>query len=314
MVHGGIVCRESIFEVAVHNHRARLIALLVVAAATAGRSAALPSSAQLLPFFYDIYTFRGAEGGTAVVTSFAVEAGRLATERSDGRTRYRYSLTLVLADTVRRTVTKTHDTVFVDVDRPFPDEHLLYTQVEVTAPPSRHTRQRVIVIDAVPVGYGQLYTEPFPVPDYSGSNLMLSDILFARPGAEAGWKRDGTTLEILPSTRFPPDVFDIYYEIYNLAAGHAYTTEIVIERLNPGTEPIRLRFTGESDAGPDGLLPELRQIDAQLTRGTFRMTVTLTDLATGEVATRSRSFQVQGSARGATRVPALQRTHFPVKR
>lgn len=294
-----------------HKSRAVLITLLVAAAATAvGASATLPFSAAPLPFFYDLYTFRGAEGGTAVVSSFAVEAGRLTPEQSGGRTRYRFSLTLVLADTLRRTVTKTHDTVFVDVQRRFPDEHLLYTQVEVTAPPSPDIRQRVVVMDAVEHGVGQLYTEPFPIPDYSGSSLMLSDFVLARPGAEAGWERGETTLEILPSTRFPPDVFDIYYEIYNLPAGHAYTTEIVIERTDPGTEPIHLRFSGESGAGPDGLLPELRQVDAQLTRGTHRMTITVTDLETGEIANRSRSFQVQGSARSATRVHALQRTHF----
>jgi hypothetical protein len=293
----------------VRKSRAALITLLVAAAAASGGSALAFVTAPL-PFFYDLYTFRGVNGGTAVISSFAVEAGRLATEDADGRDRYRFSLTLVLADTVRRTVSKTHDTVFVDVDRPFPDQHLLYTHVEVTAPPSRNTRHRVIVMDAIKAGVGQLYTEPFPIPDYSGTRLMLSDLVLGRPGAETGWERGGSTLGILPSTRFPPDVFDVYYEIYNLPAGHEYTTEIAIERPGPDTEPIRLRFSGESGAGPDGLLPELRRVDAQLSQGAHRLTVTVTDLATGEMATRSRSFLVQGSARSATRVHALRRTLF----
>ena len=39
---------------------------------------------------------------TAIVTAFAVEAGRLETEAADSRTRYRFSVTLVLADTAIR--------------------------------------------------------------------------------------------------------------------------------------------------------------------------------------------------------------------
>ena len=89
-----------------------------------------------LPFFYDLYTFRGRGGRTTVVSAFAVEAGRLETERSDNRSRYRFSVTLVLVDTIRRSVTDTHDTVHVDVDRPLDDEHLLYTQIVLRAPPS----------------------------------------------------------------------------------------------------------------------------------------------------------------------------------
>jgi hypothetical protein len=276
----------------------------------ASESTALLFAAQPLPFFYDLYTFRGDDGNTVILSSFAVEAGRLTIQKTDGRNRYRFSLTFVLADTLRSTVTKTHDTVYVDVDRPFPDEHLLYTHVEVTAPPSPDTRERVIVIDAVTPGIGQLYTEPFPIPDYSGSELMLSDLVLGRPGAQAGWKRGGSTFDILPSTRFPPDVFDIYYEVYNLPEGHAYTTEIAIERPGSDTEPIRLRFSGESDAGRDDVLHELRRVDGQLARGDQRLTVTVTDHATGESATRSRAFHVQGSARGATRVHAVQRAHW----
>ena len=293
-----------------HKGRAALTAFFVAAAAAVTTTAALPFAAAPLPFFYDLYTFRGVNGGTAIISSFAVEAGRLATERAGGRTRYRFSLSLVLADTILGTVTKTHDTVYVDVKQPFPDEHLLYTHVELTAAPSTYTRQRVVVMDAIEPGIGQLYTEPFQIPDYSGRSLMLSDLVLSEPDAKTGWKRGDITLGILPSTRFPPDVFDVYYEIYNLPKGHQYTTEIALERPYPDSKPIRLRFSGESNAGPDGLLPELRRVDAQLSRGAHRLTVTVTDLVTGETATCTRSFQVQGSARGATRAKAVQRTHY----
>jgi hypothetical protein len=298
-------------------HRRRLALIQVLAAAVLIGSGAAWPIAGPLPFFYDLYTFRGPAGSTAVVSSFAVEAGRLATRAVDGRKQYRFSLSLVLADTALKRVSNTHDTVYIEVEQPFPDEHLLYTHVEVLAAASTSTWQRVIVIDAITSGVGQLYTEPYPIPDYSGSALMLSDIVLARPGAETGWERGDLILGILPSTRFPPDVFDIYYEIYNLPADHVYVTEIAIEKAEPDGapehEPIRLRFSGQSDSGPDGQLSELRQVDASLSRGSYRLTVTVTDRVTGQTATRSRSFVVQDRARDATRVKAYRSRYSGVR-
>jgi hypothetical protein len=265
-----------------------------------------------LPFFYDLYTFRGRGGSTAIVSAFAVEAGRLETESADRRVRYRFSVTLVLADTALRSVSNTHDTVFVDVARRLADDHLLYTHVEMPAPPSRSTRQRVIMTDATVPGIGQLYSEFFPIPDYSGSQLMLSDIALGQPDAAAGWKRGDVTLALLPTTQFPSSAFDVYYEIYNLPAGNPYTTEIAIEHAEPGRadqaadrRPLRLSFSGESAAGPDASLPELRRVETSLSRGSYRITVTITDRTTGERASRSRSFEVRGWQRGATMVAAL---------
>jgi hypothetical protein len=60
----------------------------------AGRRAASREDSRPLPFFYDLYTFRGSGGATAVVGAFAVEAGELETEDADGRVRYRFSVTL----------------------------------------------------------------------------------------------------------------------------------------------------------------------------------------------------------------------------
>lgn len=284
--------------------RLALLPLLAVAAAA-------PSPP--LPFFYDLYTFRGPGGSTEVVTSFAVEAGHLETERANGALRYRFSVTLVLADSTRKTVSNTHDTVYVDVQRPLEDEHLLYTHVSLTAPPSRTTRHRVLMMDATAPGIGQLYTEPFPIPDYRGSRLMLSDIAFGNPHAEGGWERGDVTLAILPTTAFPPAAFDIYYEIYNLPHGHEYRTEIAIERTDSADaapmEPIRLRFTGEAAPREDGTLAELRRVDASLSRGSYTMTVTITDLVTDETMQRARAFDVLGEERGATRVSAWRRTH-----
>ena len=281
-------------------------------------SVALPSTgvgrglARPLPFFYDVFTFRGEGGHTAVVTAFAVEAGKLETERVGGNKRYRFSVTLELADTALRSVTIRHDTVFADLPRQVRDEHLLYTHIEVQAPPSRDIQQRVTMIDATEAGIGQLYWKYTWIPDYSGTELMLSDVALGLPDAQTGWTRGGATLALLPTSQFPSSAFDVYYEIYNLPAGNPYTTEVTVERFAGSSSetaedraPIRLRFFGESAAASDGTLPELRRVETSLAKGSYRITVTIEDLSTGKTASRSRTFEVHFSGRGATMVPAL---------
>jgi hypothetical protein len=267
-----------------------------------------------LPFFYDLYTFRGNGGGTTVVAAFAVPAGRLQREEFAREVRYRFDVTLVLADTVLRTVFRTDDSVFVSLPRALAGEHLLSTHIEVQAPPSGSTVQRVIMTDATTPGIGQLYTSYFPIPDYSGTQLMLSDIALSQPDAATGWRRGGVTLGLLPTSEFPGSAFDVFYEIYNLPAGNAYTTELAIERVadargQPVEDdgPVRIRYSGESTARADGLLQELRHVDASVANGRYRITVTITDEESGQAASRSRLFQVSGWAPGATLVAALPR-------
>ncbi len=270
-------------------------------------------SVRPLPFFYDLYTFRAAGGGTTVVAAFAVEAGTLKTERVGDKNRYRFSVTLLLADTVLRSVTNRHDRVYVDLPRQLRDEHLLYTHIEVDAPPSRSIRQTVFMTDATEAGIGQMYWKYIRIPDYSGTELMLSDVALGQPDAQIGWERRGATLALLPTGQVPSRAFDVYYEIYNLPAGNPYTTEIKVERVagrvseaGEEREPIRLRFAGESTASDDGTLPELRRVGTPFARGSYRITVTIEDLATGKTASQSRTFEIQTSGRGATMVPALQ--------
>jgi hypothetical protein len=264
-----------------------------------------------LPFFYDLYTFRGEASTTTVVASFAVPAGRLQPEWAKGGVRYRFDVTLVLADTALRSVFRTDDSVFVGLPRALSGQHLLFTHLEVQAPPSRSTLQRVIMSDATTPGVGQLYGASFPIPDYSGSHLMLSDVALAEPDATAGWQRGGATLALLPTRLFPSSAFDVYYEIYNLPYGTPYVTEIAVEQVDDSAtvrptdrDPVRLRFAGESTARRDGSLVQLRRVETSLGNGRYRITVTIRDVASGQTATRSRVFEVNRWERGATMVRA----------
>lgn len=272
-----------------------------------------------VPFHYDLYTFRGDPGtATDVVAAFAVPAGNLQREHRAGRTRYRFDVTLVLSDTVLGSVSRTDDSVFVALDRPLAGEHLLHTHIQVRAAPSQSMVQRVILSDATTPGMGQLYATPYLIPDYSGPELMLSDVAFALPGAQGGWTRGDVSLALLPTSQFPQGSFEIYYEIYNLPGGTRYATEVSVERVaDPRGQPpearlpVQARFTGEAYALADGSVRELRRVDATLPRGSYRLTVTVNDLERGARATRSRIFQVRGWLPGTTLVRALRRESAP---
>lgn len=274
------------------------------------------AAAAPLPFFYDLYTFRSEEHTTSVVAAVAVPVGGLQRERVGDRVRYRFDVRFVLADTVERVVSRSLDSVFVSTSQALPSQHLLHTYVEIQAPPSTGTVQRVVVTDATRPGVGQLSQSAFPIPDYSGSELMLSDIAFGLPGATTGWTRRGFTVALLPTSQFPESAFDVYYEVYNLPADNPYETEISIASLDSEEEGavVSARFRGRSSAGPDGSMADLLRVESALETGGYQVTVTVRDGATGRVASRSRPIQVRGWGRGMTLLPAMSRVNEPGSR
>jgi hypothetical protein len=284
-----------------------LVAVTAITAAAPSLTAIGP-----LPFAYDLYTFRGEAGTTKVVASFAVPVRELHRESEGGQARYRFDVSFVLTDTARVRLIRSDDSVFVATPRPLDGDHLLHSWVEIDAEPSSDTQQRVIMTDAGRPGVGQMYQSPFPVPDYSGPELMLSDIALGFTDRDNGWRRGAASLALLPSSQFPESAFDVYYEIYNLAAENDYSTEISIESLDgpdggERTPGVRTLFTGRSNADATGTLGELRRVESALPRGAYELTVTVRDEESGATASQSRRFQVQGWRAGTTLVPALPR-------
>jgi len=301
------------------RHRGLVVllgALTVMSAAWVARApvgeAAAAEAPRPLPFFYDLFTFRGeTPTTTTVIASFAVPLGELESERADWGRRYRFDVVLVLADTALKSVTRTADSVYARLPGSLDADHLLHTHVEVQAPPSGTTVHRVIMTDATTPGIGQMYSEVFPIPDYSGDELMISDIALGLPDAAEGWQRRDATLALIPTSRFPESSFDVYYEIYNLPYADWYDTEVSVARLNREGEvrgdPVTLRFSDESVADEDDVLSELRRVGTSLDRGRYRLTVTVTNQRTGETATQERRFEVRGWGEGVTMVQANPR-------
>jgi hypothetical protein len=262
-----------------------------------------PRITRELPFFYDLYTFRGQPGRTAVVAAFAVPATKLEKNVDDNGVHYRFDVSLILADTALGTVSRTDDSATVRLPRGLSVDDLLRTHLEVQVPPSGTTLQRVIMTDPTAPGIGQYYGGPFPIPDYSGKDLMLSDLALGQISRTSGWKRGDVTLTLVPTSQFPDGSFHLFYEIYNLPAGRTYTTEVLIERTDKGAgghlrelfgagDDVRTTFSGESTARPDATLPEIRRIEAPLRKGRYRLTVIVKDNDSGQTAKRSRIFRI----------------------
>jgi hypothetical protein len=140
---------------------------------------------------------------------------------------------------------------------------------------------------------------------------MLSDVVLGQPDAPAGWRRGAVALALLPTRQFPASAFEVFYEIYNLPAGHRYRTTISIDELNDAGDTgaarpvVRLHFDGRSTAPDNGTIQELRRVESSLPRGRYRLTVDIADIETGATASSGRTFEVHATRRGTTIVPAL---------
>ena len=275
-----------------------LLAVLSASFTVVATEAAWSSFAKELPFFFDLYTFRGDRGSTNVVAAVAVPFDKLTPTASD----YRLDVSLILADTASRRVIRQDDSLSLTT-RSVKDSDLFRLHVEVAAPPSRSTVQRVIVSDPSEPGIGRLHAGPFPIPDYSGSRFMLSDIVLAEPTLRGTWRRGDVALALVPTGYFRGGSFNVFYEIYNIAPNTRYSTEIEIQPVRSGAGgklkglfagkgAMTLRFEGEAAHARNGMLQELRRLNAPLPPGKYHIKVTVTNLETQEAAKAERDFAV----------------------
>ncbi|HUP87810.1 MAG TPA: GWxTD domain-containing protein [Longimicrobiales bacterium] len=136
------------------------------------------------------------------------------------------------------------------------------------------------------------------IPDYRGSGLLMSDMLFAstQPG---GFVRGTAHLSLIPPRQFREgEAFRVFYELYNLPRGRRYKTDITLKTVEPNIL-LRLFKGGSSNtvsfddvSNADGVLQELRTLIPQVHPGEVLITIKVTDLQTGETATSSEKIWV----------------------
>ncbi|NJD10384.1 MAG: hypothetical protein FIB01_08040 [Gemmatimonadetes bacterium] len=260
-----------------------------------------------LAFEQDLFTFRTPFGRTDLTAAFAIPAEELEPLVGSGGTEYALRLSVILTDTLQDVVTRADTARTLRVDGPLGRGDFLRTFVTLPVIPSEHTVYRVVVEDVVG-GRGSVRAGGATMRDYSGTSLQVSDVVLARPDSVGDWRRGDVGLDLLLPRRFGPDrPVTIFYELYNLPADTPYGTEITVEPtdrgglfdrgkgvIGLGPDRIRLRFDDVARSDREGVAQEVRRLASALGKGSYSLTITVTNRRTGESATTRTSFNVSG--------------------
>jgi GWxTD domain-containing protein len=234
---------------------------------------------------------------------FAIPADRLPGEPGEDGIRYPLRFRLVVSDSTDRIVAR------LDTFRIFGARQALRNPAYLTgrlalAVPAGHFRYRLLV--ATPDrGAGEVVTDSLRVDALDGRRFAVSDIVVGREGSGLVWlSSPGDTVRLNPLQRFPENsAAELYYEIYGLARGAAYHTVVRLDReggrslfgairglFGGRRSPVLLEFDAAA-AGP--VTREHRGVALRdVAKGSYRLTVVISDPATGASATRTQRFQV----------------------
>lgn len=259
-----------------------------------------------IPFYYDLFGFRGVDGRTDLTAAIAIPGNLVEGTLVDGRMIYAIDLSLIVIDTLDSRVERRDTTVRLWSSRPLGPGENIRLHMNLSARPSTSTIHRIVVRNANDPQAGTLYGGRSEVPDFRERTLTLSEIVLADSASNGPWERDMVRLSLLPPRQIhTKQMFSLFYEIYNLPAGERYRTEIEIKpvggsglmrgikRLFGGNSgEVRLSFEEQSNANLAGTDQELRRVTADLAPGRYRVSVRITNLRTLDTAVREKLFLV----------------------
>ncbi|HEX6694555.1 MAG TPA: GWxTD domain-containing protein [Longimicrobiales bacterium] len=255
-----------------------------------------------LPATYDTYTFRNPAGTTDIIVAMGIDAaGMIAGTTPDGARAYSANTSFVVVDTAMRSVFRADTVLRAAADVHAGAGSVLRGEVYLNVKPGPGMVHRASIIDANAPDRGQIYGGPVVVPDYRGQRLMMSDVVLAVPDTAGSFRRGDVSLTTVPWQAFERGAFRIFYELYNMPAGASYTTEVKVEGIGGGITgavrdlfgrrpPVSLRFTDQAPAD-GGVIQQVRDAQADLGPGEYKLTVTITDPA-GNRVTRERVLTV----------------------
>lgn len=232
---------------------------------------------------------------------FAIPGERLDAQPVPDGVRYPLQFRVVVSDSADNVVA-TMDTVRVFGARQELRKPAYLTGRLALPVPAGQYRYRLLV-RSLDGAAGDLLASPLRVERLDPQRFAVSDIVVGREGSGLVWFSPASdTVRLNPLQRVPENgSLHLYYEVYGLSRGAAYHTVVRLER-----EGRRGLFGGrhkavllEFDAPATGpVTREQRGIELRdVSKGTYRLTVVITNPATGESATRSQRFQVD-RARG----------------
>ena len=178
-------------------------------------------------------------------------------------------------------------------------------QLAVPLEPGQY-RYRLLVT-SVDGSAGDLVVDGLHVENLDPRRFAVSDVVVGRAGSGLVWVPPppaGDTVWLNPLNRFPEgSAAELYYEVYGLTTGASYHTVVRLDKegghslfaairglFGGGRSPVLLEF----DAPADGPLTRVHRGIAlrDVAKGNYRLTVVLTDPASGVSVTRSQRFQV----------------------
>ena len=264
-----------------------------------------PEFAQPLPFYYDVYSFKGNGEKTDLTAAIAVPGTSLTARPNGNRYLYSVKLSLIVIDTTSGTITRRDTTYQFGSGRILGENEHVRIHADLPTSASKSTIHRVVISDQNNAGRGQMYGGSTAVPEYRSTGLMISNIVLAEP--EAGsWRRGDTRLALVPPRQFMEGAqLSLFYELYNLPRDTPYRTEISLapsteqsgfarlKRLFGGSDgTLRLQFDGVASVDRNGNVQELRKVGTELKPGKYKVQIKVTNLTSNQVATNETQFVV----------------------
>ena len=268
-----------------------------------------------LEYAFDAVSFRSDDGYTELDLSFSIPVWQFGYV-SDGRgSRTRLDHWVTLRDSTM-SPQFTHEFGFGPFDRPkrqMAESHVkvpVYTLPERVAAPAGDFTLAVQVRDETSQRIG-VYRRPVLLSDYSGEELLISDLKLATQitpsGVQGPFVRKGLNITPNPGRLYIREspVY-VYYEIYNLAMDQDGKTEYEIlyeirpqegsarpgwtARRQRDMQTVMMAFSGEGISTEDR---EYTSLDTSgLPAGEYVLTVTFTDQNAGSTVSKSVNFLV----------------------
>lgn len=258
-----------------------------------------------LPFYYDLYSFKGEGGKTEVTIGAAIPGTNISGQHAGDYYIYQLQASLILIDTATSMIVR-KDTVYaLRSPRLLSAGEYLRLHMKLDAPYSSTSMHRVVLRDLITPGVGQLYGGPADLRGFAGGNLMISDIVLAEPGV-GSWQRGETALRLVPPRQFEENKpLRVFYEVYNLAPNTQYRTEITLQPIEApvgfgrlkrlfggGDGKVQLTFDGTVPDNNTGTVQEAREVTPAVKPGKYKLVVRVTNLADQQTVRSETSFIV----------------------
>ncbi len=247
----------------------------------------------------------GGEGGQMLHVVFAVPGDRLTPEPAgEGRgLLYPLHFRVVVADSADHVVARLDTLRVFGAREALRRPSYLTGRLALPVPAGRY-RYRLLVMTPDGTAGDLVRQDTLDVRPLNGASFAVSDVVLGRDGSGLMWVTSGDTVRLNPLSRFPEgSAAELYYEVYGLPRGASYHTVVRLERegrrslfgaigslFGGGRAPVLLEF----DAAAEGPVTRVhREVTLEgVAKGTYRLTVVISDPASGARATRTRRFQV----------------------